>query len=647
MRHSGTSACCCAVILALALPASSVPAASPEEAEVVPPATLQLDQPLHERCLKIIQDGMAGSEFWPSIHAAEALTVAGHGAEVQKFLKPKLKTETDARQRCGLARELVRAGDRAYAHILLEAISGEDSYPHIHAAESMFKVGEIGDGAALRKAVQQEEVPVLRIMAAAALARQGNLEALAAIRKELNSTDDDVARIAAWALARVGDATDIPRISSRMKPVDAPEARCFFEHALAALGDEAGMQALTENLGSDSPAIRTYASTFAADARAVQLKEQLIGLLDDDNVDVRVRAAQSLIQLSQADSPAAGIFFRDVYPATAENPRISEGSIVQLRDGSLLFATTEFYGGGSDFSKARIVARPSTDGGQTWGARRVLQENTGDKNVMSVTLRYLAAPLKPETPLGLFFLKKNSFSDLDVYLRISSDDGETFGEPILVTDAPGYHVLNNDRVTLLSSGRLLVPVASTPDVHKVNHFISSCYYSDDQGQTWHHGAGGVDQPKRGAMEPEVIELTDGRVMMIVRNQLGTIGMAYSDDGGETFGEPTSLNGIQSPEAPATLRRIPATGDLLLVWNNNYAKGAGHGGLRTPLAAAVSRDDGKTWGPARTLEAREGEQYAYTSLIFADGRALLGYYVARGGKIMSRFQSVPVQWFYQD
>ena len=91
--------------------------------------------------------------------------------------------------------------------------------------------------------------------------------------------------------------------------------------------------------------------------------------------------------------------------------------------------------------------------------------------------------------------------------------------------------MNNDRVTQLSSGRLLVPVASTADVRKVNHFVSRCWFSDDGGKTWQQGKGSVDQPKRGAMEPEVIELRDGRVLMIVRTQLGYIAASYSKDGG--------------------------------------------------------------------------------------------------------------------
>ncbi|MCA9448524.1 MAG: exo-alpha-sialidase, partial [Candidatus Omnitrophica bacterium] len=107
-------------------------------------------------------------------------------------------------------------------------------------------------------------------------------------------------------------------------------------------------------------------------------------------------------------------------------------------------------------------------------------------------------------------------------------------------------------------------------------------------------------------------------------------------------------GVVAPESPATLRRIPSTGNLLLIWNDNYTEGAGHSGKRNPLTAAISRDEGKTWTHKRNMENDPNETYSYTSLDFANGRALLSYYVAdeESGWISSRFRSVPIGWFYE-
>ncbi len=608
---------------------------------------IELPDDVRDKCAKVLRDGIRADDFWPAIHAAEGLTLGGYGEEVKKLLAPKLPVETDDQRRCGFSRELARAGDRGAASVMLDILGGDDSHGHGHAAESLYKVGEIGDGGAMRAAMKQTENPTLRLMAAAALARCGSDRALPVVRAALDSPDEDLRRIAAWVMGRVGDASDVARLKAQLPIAKKPLTAAFVHHSLAALGDAEGLAQLAKNLDSDDPVIRTMAATFAGDARATFVAPKLIQQLDDDNLDARIRAAQTLLFLERPEPPDRDqqVSFL-VFEATKQNPRCTEGSIVELADGSLLFAITEFHGSGNDFARARIVARTTRDGGRTWTAPRVLQENVGGMNVMSVTLRRLGPAGRWDAPIGMFYLVKNGFDSLDVYLRISRDEAQTFGEPIKVTSRPGYHVMNNDRVTRLSSGRLLAPVAYTEDVRKVNHFVSYCCISDDDGATWRPGKQHVDQPHRGAMEPEVIELRDGRVMMIVRTQMGHIAASHSTDGGDTWGEPFPLD-AKAPEAPATLRRIPATGDLLLIWNHTYTEGAGHGGRRTPLTAAVSSDEGKTWRHVQDLETRTDRTYSYTSLTFAGSRAVLSYYEsdAKSGWTSARFRSVPVRWFY--
>jgi sialidase-1 len=610
--------------------------------------SVQLEPQLHNRCLAILREGLRSNEFWPAMHAAEALTLAGDGSEVRDFLLSKLAAEKDDQHRCGLARELVRAGDRSKTGVLLDILASDDAYGHTHAAESLFKVGEVGDGSSLRAARRRRESPKLRLMAAAALGRCGNPDAMALLREQVVHADAEVRRIAAWVLTQIGDASDLPALRAGFLQAEDPLTGCYFANALATLGDDDGRRALRENLAHEDPAVRIYAANFAGDARAVEAAEALVRLLDDAVLDVRIRAAQSLLTLSRPPGPdPREAIVRDVYPATERNPRYSEGSIVPLAGGELLFATTEFIGGGSDFSSARLVGKTSRDGGRTWSEARLLQEQTGKKNVMSVSLLRLGDPLRENASLGMFYLVKNSPSDLKVYVRLSRDEAQTFGEPIAVTAEPGYHVVNNDRVVRLSKGRLLAPVASTEDVFRVNHFVSRCWLSDDGGLTWRQGTGSVDLPQRGAMEPEVFEQPDGRVGMIVRTQLGHIVYARSADGGQTWSEPETWS-VQAPEAPATVRRIPATGDLLLIWNNAYTPDAGHGGTRTPLTAAVSSDEGRSWKHIRNLESDSRQTYAYTSLAFVGGSAVMSYYVSdeTTGRISSRFRSMPIAWFYE-
>ncbi|NQV25112.1 MAG: exo-alpha-sialidase [Rhodopirellula sp.] len=608
---------------------------------VDPQGTIQLSDDVKVRCVEILTEGLHSDAFWPSIHAAEGLTLGGYGDVVRKQLEPMLATKLDDQQRCGVSRELIRAGDRQKRSVMLEILAGKDDFGHIHAAESLYKVEEIGDGVAMRRAFEQTENLRLRVMAAAALGRCGNPEAMTFLRSILDQEDPEIYKLGAWVLGRIGTASDIPLLKKHLSRCPDELTRAYFDNSLAALGDPDGLKGLTKSLTSDDPAVRTYGATFAGDARAVGLAAALTKMLDDPYADARYRAAQSLLFLSRP----AGLARTDdvstlLWPATKKNPRYTEGSIVELADGALLFAVTEFQDSGSDFAKAHIVGRVSHDGGQTWGSPRELQQNTGGMNVMSVTLRRIGSGI------SMFYLQKNDVNDLDMFVRTSVDEGQTFGNATLVTADAGYHVINNDRVTQLSSGRLLVPAASTADVKTINHFVSHCYLSDDGGQSWRKGKGHLDAPKRGAMEPEVVELNDGRVLMIVRTQLGYIGKSYSSDGGETWSQLESL-GVRAPEAPSTLRRIPSTGDLVLIFNDTFTPGAGHGGKRTPLTAAISSDEGLTWKNVGNLESDASKTFSYTSLTFVRDRAVMSYWESGEGRDLScRFRSIPVGWFYR-
>lgn len=273
-----------------------------------PAETFSLGEELRGRCVEILKKGLADvrpdlpkEDFWPAIHAAEGLTLAGHGDVVIETLTPLLVSETDAQKRCGLARELVRAGDRAKAAVLLEILAMEDAYGHVHAAESLFKVGEVGDGASLRQAMAQTENLPLRVMASAALARGGNAKGLAVLREILADHNSPANRLAAWALAQTGNAWDIAQLHDNLPHAENPLIRCFHEMALANLGDPAGQAILVESLTSEDPTRRVFAANFAGEGRIIDAAGRLTALLDDPVADVRYRAAQSLLMLDQSN----------------------------------------------------------------------------------------------------------------------------------------------------------------------------------------------------------------------------------------------------------------------------------------------------------------------------------------------------------
>ena len=98
----------------------------------------------------------------------------------------------------------------------------------------------------------------------------------------------------------------------------------------------------------------------------------------------------------------------------------------------------------------------------------------------------------------------------------------------------------------------------------------------------------------------MIELTDGRVMMYIRTDQGCVYRSYSGDGGDTWSHAVATD-LLSPVSPAGMKRIPRTGDMLLVFNDHRGIADELRGRRTPLVALISTDEGQAWGHRRGIE----------------------------------------------
>ena len=323
--------------------------------------------------------------------------------------------------------------------------------------------------------------------------------------------------------------------------------------------------------------------------------------------------------------PENSAFELVVAPATEPNPRNGEAAIVRLKGGGLLLGWSEFYaGGGADHAPARLVGRTSQDGGRTWGPKYTLVENDGGCNVMEVNFLRLN-----NGDVALFHCQKNTeASDCRVMMRVSGDEGATFGPARQLSPAGRYTGLTNGRSVRLQSGRILLETWEGGDGY--------CCISDDDGVTWRDG-GRVSPSSDGCWEPAAVELSGGRVMLLMRTRLGCQYKSISDDGGETWSDavPTVLAGTA---APVSISRIPTSGDLLTVWNHN--PGAAK---RNPLTAAVSTDQGETWSRFKDIEDDPDDAWAYPAVTWAEDIALVTYFTYRGGHSL-KLKAIPARWF---
>ena len=340
-----------------------------------------------------------------------------------------------------------------------------------------------------------------------------------------------------------------------------------------------------------------------------------------------------------------------VIEPSAEAPRNSEGSIIQLDDGNLFLAYSRFTGGGADNSAAHISARLSKDGGATWSDDAVLVEKEGDENVMSVSLLRLGSG-----EILLFYLVKNGNKDCKPYVRRCGDQMRSLSARACVAQRDGYHVVNNDRVVQLSSGRLVCPASLHSDAGSHDDLWHPgrvvCLLSDDDGRTWRESRTELRPPaesRSGLQEPGVVELQDGSLYLWARTDMGFQYESLSEDGGETWREPRP-SPMASPVSPATIKRVPWGDDLLLVWNDHSGTHPFQPGKRTPLCAATSSDEALTWRSSKVIEGDPDGWYCYTSMTFVGDTVILGYCAGDstvGGLNRLKVTRIHRDWLYAE
>lgn len=336
----------------------------------------------------------------------------------------------------------------------------------------------------------------------------------------------------------------------------------------------------------------------------------------------------------------AGLFEETVVitvPRGAYGPRGMMGDFVMLKDGSLMMSFTRDGG---------IEAVTSSDQGKTWGQ----------------PLPLVAAPQPPAK--GVFChpsLLRLSDGDLLIsyiyvypttpyyehnYYRRSADDGKTWSEQFVMTPHPGVVEVHNDRLSILSTGRILAPAAykaHRPGSDDHGGYVGMAFFSDDGGFSWQVSKNSVDMQPVEVQEADAVELKDGRVMLFARSYSGHPVRAYSSDGGNTWSKGELITELIQPYAGfASVRRIPATGDLLFVWCGEKSDLAGLSPRRSALTCAVSKDEGNTFLHQRNLAHDPEDDFGYQCIEFiGKDLAVIGYHAREG----IRVARIGIDWFY--
>lgn len=362
-----------------------------------------------------------------------------------------------------------------------------------------------------------------------------------------------------------------------------------------------------------------------------------------------------------------------VAQASAKHPRNGGADLIDLKDGSILIARMKIFSSELEFpagddAPSDIITTISHDGGKTWGNERTLIERGPND-----TAAYMPNFLRLRNGNILFGYEmyhrfvQGEEKSISGYMRTSRDECKTFSEPATIFSHSAHHGGSSSDFRQISSGRIVIPIcymtgAALQDEGKglapTDTSVAGSFTSDDEGRTWNECQSYIDLPMRGSMEPKIEELEDGRLLMVMRTQLGSVFQSFSEDGGCTWSK-AQTTGLQSPESCPGLLRIPQSGDLLLIWNDSpYDPQFDHYGVRSPLSVAISKDEGLTWEKSKAIESDpEWEFTNPASIVTSQGKLLIVYEASKYATLVPpgklgrtrmhlKLAIVDLDWLYQ-
>lgn len=142
---------------------------------------------------------------------------------------------------------------------------------------------------------------------------------------------------------------------------------------------------------------------------------------------------------------------------TKGNARNTEGAFLRAPNGDILFAYSRYNtGGGCDDSPCDIAMIRSSDEGETWSEPLIVAEASfyGVKNIMSVS----GMTLKDGRLCWFFLIKENDGSST-IGRSVSADGISFVPSRCECKFLRNYYVVNNDRFIRLEDGRIAAPAA--------------------------------------------------------------------------------------------------------------------------------------------------------------------------------------------
>ncbi|MBB5439973.1 hypothetical protein HDC92_003671 [Pedobacter sp. AK017] len=293
----------------------------------------------------------------------------------------------------------------------------------------------------------------------------------------------------------------------------------------------------------------------------------------------------------------------------------------------------------------KLMSVSSADNGLSWTAARKEFDLPGQAYYANALLKDAEGNL--HCIFHIFGEGKNGYRGrhLNLWYCHTLNNGKDWSEPTeiyhgYVGSIRGFIQLKNKRF-LLVFAKAIPARSQKPSNNSTDYGLHDigALYSDNMGKSWQSSENDLKIPiestqttRYGGVEPNIIELSDGKIWMLIRTNKGVTYQSFSTDSGTRWHQPEPTKFISSDSPAATLRL--ADNRIVMFWNSNqrwdnkrtYALGG-----RETLHAAISSDEGKTWKGFRevltspsTKQIEKGDRgTAYPSAIqSADGKIVL-------------------------
>ena len=279
-------------------------------------------------------------------------------------------------------------------------------------------------------------------------------------------------------------------------------------------------------------------------------------------------------------------------------------SLITTKDGCLLAFCEARKDDRGDSGNIDLVVKRSTDNGRNWSAPMVAWDaelNTAGNPCPVVDQRTGRIVMLMCWNLATDLHAGTSVDTRRVYQTHSDDDGLTWTDPREITasvkDPSWWWYATGPGIGIQlekgpHKGRLVIPANHTAEGYYGGHTL----FSDDGGDTW--TVSSLIKPT--VNESQMVELSDGRLMMNMRTQgtadtkrpyTGYRSISYSSDGGETWTNPVSDDELGDPICQASILRYDKK---RILFSNPNPLVSLKRGPREGMTVKLSSDDGDTW-----------------------------------------------------